>query len=468
MSLFNDQQELVSDVRAAMRESKAVLMVSPTGSGKTRIATHIIEAAKNKQSRIIFTVPRKDLMEQTSETFGGLGIHHSFIAAGKRHNPASHVFIGMVDTMAQRIKKLSPADLVIIDETHFGAGSLDAVIKHYKQSGAWLLGLSATPWKLSGKGLGCWYDTMVQGKSIRWLMDNGRLSDYRYFYGRTKPDLSQVGVTAGDYAKGQIADFMEHQGAIIGDCVTDYKLRCMGNIHLVRCASIKHSQLIAQAFRDAGIPAAHVDGETQNRKQFFVALAKRELLVLCFADLLNFGFDLAQAAGMDVCVESISDMKPSKSLAGQMQYWGRALRMKSKPAIINDHVNNYIEHQYPDFEREWTLEDREQGKRASAERAVATKQCPVCYFVHKPSPACQNCGHVYEIKSREIDEIDGDMVEMTKEEREEIKRQAMQKNKNEQASARTLEDLIDLGRRRGMSNPHGWARHVYAARGGKR
>lgn len=414
--LYPDQAEKVGEVRDAMTRSRAVLLQSPTGSGKTRMATHIIKSAKGKGKKIGFTVPRKDLLEQTSETFDELGIIHSYVAAGKPYNPDANVFIGMVDTMAMRLKKdpllLPRLDLVIEDEAHYGEGARDALVKHYTAQGSYRLGLSATPWKLSGKGLKCWYNTMVPGKSIAWLIQNDRLSDYRYFRGHTKPDLTKIKCTAGDYNKGEIASFMEHQGVIIGDCVNDYRTRAMGRLHIVRCASIKHSNMVAEQFRQQGIPAVHVDGETpmDERKRIFRAFARREILVLTFADLLNFGFDLSQASGMDVCIEGLSDLKPSKSLAGQLQFWGRGLRWKPYPAIFNDHVGNYIDHGLPRYDRDWSLEDRERKK--ASERSIAVKQCDNCFYCHPPAPQCPDCGHVYVVKSRTIAQRDGELVEI--------------------------------------------------------
>lgn len=436
------------------------------------MAVYMIDGARKKGNRILFTVPRRDLMEQTSETFERMGLNHSFVAHKKPYNPVAGLYIGMVDTMARRMDRLPDVNLVIVDETHYGDAALEAVINYYKQRGAWILGLSATPWKLSGKGLGCWYDEMVQGKSPRWLMDNSRLSDYRYFAGKTRPDLSGLKITAGDYAKGELAGYMESQGAIIGDCVSDYKERSIGNLHVVRCASIKHSQMMAASFRDQGMTFVHVDGETpeQERKQIFRAFARREILGLTFCDLLNFGFDLSQASGgMDVCIESGSDAKPTKSLAGQLQFWGRLLRYKPKPAIINDHVNNWLEHGYPDDEREWTLEDKPQGKRSSS-AAGRTKQCERCFYCHRPLPACPNCGNIYEIKSRELENVDGELKEMTREERAELREYLKQKKKEEskqlrreEASCRTLADLEALGESRGYAP--GWAIIRFNSRG---
>lgn len=475
LTLFDDQEEILGNLRAEMAIKKAVLLQSATGSGKTAIGTRMVQNAVSKikrgdnNSNVIFTVPRRDLLTQTSKTFTRYGINHSYIANGQMFNPFAQVYVGMVDTMARRIEKLPRAKLVIVDETHYGADALGAVINHYKKIGAWVIGLSATPWKLNGQGLGIFYDSMVEGKSIRWLIDNKRLSDYRYFYGRTHLDLSQVKNGDGDYNQKELSDFMEHQRVIIGDCVRDYRERCMGRLHIVRCTSIKHSQIQAQSFRDAGIPAMHVDGETPDdeKARIFKAFARREILVLTFADLLNFGFDLSQATGMDVTIESASDMKPSKSLAGQMQFWGRPIRYKNYPAIFNDHVNNYLEHGLPCSDRVWTLASR--SKKKGGEPVPPTKQCPNCFFVHPPAPSCPECKIVYEINSRSVKEVDGVLEEMDK-----SAFNARQKKPETPDGLdgvlpplndeQTLDYLIKYAKQMGYKNPASWAAKELAKR----
>jgi len=485
LELFSDQQELMVALRTAMRNHKSILLQSPTGSGKTAMAVYMIMKAVAKQEdiarlrdrKIIFTVPRKDLLEQTSETLTKYRIQHSYIAAGKHYNPLSPVYIGMVPTMTGRIdedeetgllttSRLPKGYIVLVDETHYGSGNLGKMINFYKQQGAWVIGLSATPWKLNGQGLGIWYDHMVKGRSIQWLIENKRLSDYDYYYGRTKPDLSKIKVGDGDYNQVQLGQYMEQQGVIIGDCVNDYIRRCNGNLHIVRCASVRHSQIVAETFRNAGVSAVHIDGETpmEERKRIFKAYARREFTVLTFCDLLNFGFDLSQASGMDVCVESASDLKPTKSLAAQLQFWGRVLRYKITPAIINDHVNNYMEHGLPCSEREWTLDSRKKGKKIGSEPVPPSRQCPKCYYVHTPAPVCHQCGMVYPVIGREIDEVDGELVKLDKEEMKRLKQEQKYKSLIEQGRAETMEDLIKLAKSRGYKSPVGWASNIYRAR----
>lgn len=467
LNLYDDQIETLGRLRASMVKNKSVLLQAATGFGKTRVAEYMIKSAMNKGNGIIFTVPRRVLMEQTSDTFDEGGIPHSYIAAGKPFNPYSKVHIGMIDTMARRIEKLPKAKLVIVDETHFGEGNLTSVIDHYKAQGSWVIGLSATPWKLSGKGLGCYYDDMVCGQSLRWLIDNKRLSDYKYYGGRTQIDFDRARISGGEYNQSDVDGIIAaHETAIVGDAIKDYRDKAMGRLHISRCVSVKRSQILSQSYRDAGIPAMHVDGDTDKGelRKILTAYARRELLVLTFCDLLNFGFDLAQATGIKVCVESGDDQKPSKSLAGQMQFWGRMLRMKDYPALIFDRVNNWKEHGFPCDDRDWTLEDREQTKKSNGERAPASKQCMECFAVHPPAPICPECGCVYEIKSREIDEVEGQLVELSKAQREELRKKEILTRKIEQGKAQTLDDLIKLGMTKGYKNPVAWASRVMAGR----
>jgi superfamily II DNA or RNA helicase len=460
ISLFNDQAETMEALRDSMRRHKFTLLCCATGWGKTMAAAYMIAGAQGKNRRTVFTVPRRDLLEQTSATFNQMGIAHSYIAAGKLYNPYANVWIGMVPSMAARLDRLPEADLLIADETHYGKGGLDAVIQHYKSRGAWGIGLSGTPWKLSGEGLGCWYDNMVEGKSIRWLMDNKRLSEYRYYRGEVNADASKVKKTGGDFAKKDLGDFMADQNKIIGDVVAQYRRLCMGNRHLVRCVSVRESQKTAEGFRDAGIPFAHVDGETPSdeRRRIFVALAKKELLGVTFCDLISMGFDLEMASGgLKVTIESGSETNPTMSLASQMQYWGRMLRYKEKPAVIIDHVNAYRTHDYPDTPREWTLADRDQSERASSERAMPVRSCSRCFYCHRPAPACPSCGLVYPIQHREIERVDGELVEITKEQREMEKQERERARKSarmEVGQCRTLEDLRRVAQERGYAK--GW------------
>lgn len=460
INLYPDQQDLTDRVRAAMRHSKSVLAQSATGSGKTILAANMIASAVAKQTRCLFVVPRRELLRQTAETFENYAIQHGYISAGYARNGLTQVQLATSQTLARRLSDAPPAKLVMIDECHFGGAELDRIIFHYRSLGSWVVGLSATPLKMSGQGMGEWYDHMECGLSIADLIAAGRLSDYRAF-APNKPDLSGIRTVAGDYAKGEIATRMEQDMVLTGDAVRHYKSHAAGKLNLAFCTSVKHAEIVAAEFRAQGIPSAHISGamDDADRARIIRAFARRELMCLTNCSLLAFGFDLASAAQMDVTIESMSDLAPTKSLPWQMQKWGRVLRRKQDHAVVLDHAGNIDRHGLPDNDREWTL-DGKTKRGGQKERTEPARQCGQCYYVHRPAPCCPSCGFVYPVASREVEQVDGELAEVQR-------KQQQRETRREQGRAQTLDDLIRQGHARGMKNPAGWARHILAAREAK-
>jgi len=457
INLFEDQLESVNKLRQSLKRHKRVLMQGETGSGKSVMASYMIKNALDKGKKCAFIVPRKELLRQMSETFDSFGIHHSYVAAGKEFNPFASVHLCTVGTLVNKLDKISP-DIIFEDEVHYGNEQRNKINEHFTKNGTWIVGLTATP---DNPFLCKWYDDIVIGKSIKELIALKRLSDFRYFAPST-PDLSIIDNIGNDYHKGQIDEFMREQSYLIGDAVAHYKKFAMGKLNMTFCTSIRNSNLTVQRFNDAGIPSAHMDGETpeEDRRRIARDFALGRILNLCTVDLCLFGYDLSSASGIKgVAVQSMSDLRPSKSKNVQRQKIGRVLRYKDEPALIFDHSSNYKEHNLPDHEIKWKLEPPKKSKK-DTEKTLPTRQCPQCFFVHTPSPICPNCNHVYEIKSREIDEKDGELIEISKESMAAVKKDA----RKEQGRADTLEDLIAIGKKRGYKSPSAWASRVLAGR----
>ncbi len=453
ISLYPHQDEQINEVRQAMRSHKRVLMQSPTGSGKSVMASAMISAARDKGSRSVFIVPRRELLKQMADTFATFHIPHSFVAPKYPFNPKAKTHIASLQSLKRRLPEMSKPDVVFVDETHFGTNMLNDMVEHYTALGCYIVGLSATPKKMSGQGLECWYDVMVQGKSVRWLMDNGFLSEYRAF-APSKVDLEGIGSSNGDYARGAIDERMS-DSVIIGNAVSHYKRHACGKLNIAYCAGIKSSMKTAEKFISEGIPAAHVDGKTPPDvlRKIISDFAARRILVLCNCDLLTFGFDLALNAGVkDVTVECMSDLRPTKSLPLQLQKWGRVLRRKDEPALIFDHANNFDTHGLPCQEREWSLASEDKDQREQGERDVEVRQCPICYRCHEPTPTCPSCGYEYPIVSREVQELEGELEEVDP-------KVVRAKRASEEYRCETLEDWQALGKERG--HKPGWAFHRF-------
>lgn len=468
VQLYPDQLDLVTRVRAAMGAGhRSVLMQSATGSGKTRMALDMVTGAVRKGSTAMFTVPRTELLLQTMETLSGYDVPFSTIAPGYSYNPVSAVHLAMTPTLARRLDRVRPPKVMFVDECHFGGAELDRIIAWGKAAGSRIVGLSATPMKTNGKGMGQWYDHMEEGLSVAELIRRGRLSQFRYF-GPSAPDLSGVKVRDGEYVQSQLDAYMEQDTAIIGDAVQTYRQRAWGKLCVVFATSRKHAGMIRDAFNAAGIAAQMIDGtmDAPTRKRIVMGFARREYTVLINVALLTFGFDLAQAAGMPVRIEALTDLCPRKSLPLQMQVWGRALRAGDEPAVIMDHANNWREHGFPDSPREWSLEGAKKRGPRETEANEPVRQCSIadggCGFVHRPAPACPNCGRVYPVQSRMVEEREGELAEIDRDAAERARVAA----RMDQGRTDTLEGLLALAARTGRK-PN-WAHHVWRAREAKR
>lgn len=478
------QKQLIIDARNALRVSESVLVQLSTGGGKTALSAFMAGSAAAKGKRVYFGVHRQELVKQTAKTFAKVGIPFGIIAAGftgDRHQP---VQIVSIPTLAARFDRYPAPDLYIPDEAHHsGAKTWSDVAEAYLEAGAKLVGLSATPERMDGTGLGKWFGRMVSGPSTAWLIEEGFLSPFEQFAPHV-PDLKGVKKTGGDFNKAQLGERMGSP-SVTGDAVAHYTKLTAGRKAMVFCVSIKHSLSVVERFQAAGYRAAHIDGDSPNRDALISAFERGEIQVLSAVDLVSEGFDLP-------AIETAIMLRPTSSLGLYLQQVGRVLRSVyadgfdlstkqgrvdaieagPKPyAVILDHAGNSLPkeaggrgHGLPDDDRVWTLEGRQKKKRGEGEEdeepAVQHRQCPNCYRVHEPAPKCPKCGHEYPFMGRTVEEVAGELVKITKAEKA-AKREAA---KVEERAAKSVEELIAIGKARGYPNPAGWARNYFKAR----
>ncbi len=330
---------------------------------------------------------------------------------------------------------------------HIGAASWDTIFHRFPL--AKILGLTATPWRLDGAGLGRWFTHMVLGPSTAELIAEGSLSRYRLFAPAT-PDLSGIAMAQGDYQRGALAKAMA-KPQIVGDAIGHYLKLCAGKRAVAFAAGVENSRQIAAQFCAAGVRAEHVDGamSAEERDAAVERFRRGETLVLSNADLFGEGFDVP-------AIEAAILLRPTKSLSLHLQQVGRALRPSPGKghAIILDHAGNSLTHGLPDDEREWSLEDRERRKR-SAPAEVSIRQCDNCFFVFRPAPKCPQCGETIEVKARAIEVVEGELAEVRK-------IAAQRQRRLEEADCRTLDDWRRLAEQRGYKP--GWAMHRWQAR----
>ncbi len=454
-SLREYQQAGLDEIRRHLRAGvRSVLWQMPTGAGKTASTAHMLKGAAAKGNRAWFVVHRRELIMQSHKAFKAIGVEHGIIAAGFDLAMRRPVQICSVGTLGRRLDRVAEPQLIVFDEAHhMAAGTWQAIFRRFPR--AVHIGLSATPERLDGQGLEQFFMRMVPGPTVRELITGGYLVPYRLFAPAMGPDLSGVHKRAGDYARDELAAVMG-KPKVVGDAVEHYRRVAMGRRAVVFAVSIEASQRIVQAFRDAGIPAEHVDGETapDERDAAIKRFAAGTTRVLSNVELFGEGFDLP-------AIEAVILLRPTQSLAMYLQQVGRGLRTAPGKAdcIILDHAGNSARHGLPDDDREWTLAGHDAKQRAASDpESSPIRQCPACFAI---SPAamlrCRECGEPFPVQARNVEHVEGELQEVAIEE-------ARRVAKREQAQAATLDTLIELGRMRGYRSPERWAQHVWNGR----
>lgn len=479
-------------------DKKSVLLQMPTGSGKTRTADYVVGKYAETGRQVLWLVHRDELLSQAAMVFAGHNRPHRLICSAESERAikiAQHrelgqsfvdssacIVVASVQTLVRRLDTvpwLNPA-LIIADEAHLSLNATNRrIIGRWPE--ARLLGLTATPERSDGQAFarnaGGLYDAIVCGPQIYELIQEESLSDYRLY---RPPVRMKEGVKlkskGGDYDPKSLDEEFDSP-FIWGDVLQHYRSYSHGKPAIGFCASIETARRFADVFTTAGYRAIALDGDTDGsiRRGALRDLAVGALDVIFSVNILTEGTDVPYAT---TCLW----LRRTKSLAVYLQGNGRVLRPhSSKPfAIFLDFVGNSLIHGYPDAHFYWSLDGKPRRARGIVEdgEIVDSVTCPQCFSMHEPAPNCPKCGHVYTRKPRrEIEQIEGDLVFIEREQREQErqrmneeleKQQAKWQRRREEAGCKTLEELIELGRRRGYAKPAGWAWGRFNARQNKK
>lgn len=448
MQLRKYQQKIVDNVRQQIRNGqRRILIQLPCGGGKTAIASFILKGTINNGHRACMMAHRAELVSQASKTLTNINVPHGVIQAGISPNLLPLMQVASVGTLRQRLDKVPMPIVLVVDEAqHQASRTWREITDYYYEHGAIIIGLSATPIRLSGEPLSDCYDVMVQGPSIKELMDLGYLCRYKYLAPPQVMDLSGISTVCGDYAKGELFQAVS-KSYITGDAIQHYKSFLNGKRAIAFCISVEHAKSVAKQFCESGIKAEAVNGNTpaETRAATLERFKRGETLVLTNVDIYTEGADIPSCEGVIM-------LRPTQSLGLYIQMSGRALRPDPdnpfKVSVILDHCGNVFRHNLPDTERVWDLYAAKTKRRKSESCTVAIRACPKCFWVHKPAPVCPGCGFVYPVESRQIEERAGEL--------EEIKYTPEQKKarRMQVGMARSVEDLKQIAKERGYKS--GW------------
>lgn len=435
------QQDVVNECYALWQDPNVrnIMPVLATGAGKTVIMGAI---ARDYDGLGVAIAHRSELVGQISTALAREGIRHDIVApkeiirtivGGHMENvgrsfydPRANWKVASVNTISRRGLDdywSRNCGLAFQDEGH-----------HVLAENMWgrAMGMlpnarglfpTATPKRADRKGLGRHahglVDALVEGPEMRWLINNGFLTDYivrsieAADFHRENIKVSEA---TGDFNTDSMRKEVKGSRCIVGDVVGTYLKYAKGLLGVTFAADVEHATTLRDAFIKAGVPAEIVTAETpeEQRRSILARFRRRELLQLVNVDLFGEGFDLP-------AIQCVSMARATKSYGLYVQQFGRALRLmissmlmaawdtytpeqrlahiaaSEKPvAYIFDHVGNVIDHNGPPDYRifPWSL-DADTGSKRNAGDAIPFRNClnPMCNQPYERFyPACPHCG----------------------------------------------------------------------------
>lgn len=395
------QAELVEKVEAS--SARSVLVVLPTGGGKTQVAEALTYREASRGGRVVFLADRQELIRQAHTRLGGAVVMGSL---GRRSTPGP-VTIASVATLARR-SEIPDATLVFADEAHlYAAASFRRVVEAYRSSGARVVGLTATPARLDGQGLGELFEEVIQGPSTAELISLGFLVPVRTF-APTGSWWDSVKLRGGDFA----AEDLEHAaGAVVRDVAASWRrLGGAARPTIVFAATKKHARELAVEFSSLEDGLAEVvtdDTPGSVRRSVRDRIESSELRTVVTVGVLGTGFDAPS-------VSCIVMARPTLSWALYLQQGGRGMRTApGKPDLmLIDAAGNSLRHGLLTKPFSVSLE----GVKKLHRRAVAgLTTCRGCFRVYESTePACPGCSAQRPRGAeRKIRVVDGQLVELT-------------------------------------------------------
>ena len=422
IELRDYQSEVIAKAGAAVASGKRrAIIVAPTGSGKTIVAADIIRGAVAKYKNVLVLAHRREIISQTSDKLHRLGISHGIIQAGFSPRPLERVQVASIATLwtrAFRSEALArpPVDLLVIDECHHcPAATYRKIIDNYPD--AVLIGLTATPCRGDGRGLGGIFDIIVESPQVSALIDMGHLVKTRV-YAPVDPDLKGVKTVQGDYHEGQLGDRMDRP-KLIGDIVTHWHKYGERRKTVAFAVNVQHSIHIRDEFIKSGVRAEHIDGTTPKpeRDAVLARLASGETELVSNCMVLTEGWDMP---AVSCCILA----RPTKKMGLYRQMIGRILRPADgkADAIVLDHSGAVFRHGFVEDHVEWTLDPERRAENPTHNARVHEAgsrllECTQCGTLRVAGLACGHCGFLPKRPPRDVPFRDGELGRVDRERR---------------------------------------------------
>src|SRR6516165_1135167 len=295
IELYQFQHNAVADIERKVAEGvRRILLAAATGAGKTIIASEIIR--RHRLRSILFLAHRDELLTQARDKLKRFDVTAGIVKAGrdKDARPQALVQVAGVQTLYWRGIRtdrmdMPPAQIVFVDEAHHvRARTYQLILEQYPD--AIIIGLTATPCRGDGRGLGNTFETMIEAPTVAELIKLGLLVPAKIFT-TPPPDLSGVRVmSTGDYNTDELSQKMD---PLVGDVIEHWLKYAQRRRTICFAVDVKHSVHLTDEFGKSGVRAEHLDGDTPQaeREAILARLESGETEVICNVGVLTEGFD---------------------------------------------------------------------------------------------------------------------------------------------------------------------------------
>jgi DNA repair protein RadD len=425
------QRQAVDLAYQRVAEGHRPIVCAPTGSGKTVIAGHMAREALDAGKRVLWMTGREEILRQTFGTFNEICGRGNIGILMRNERPwwfYPPVTVASWDTLKARWDKADtwriPADLVLVDECHLSLSEKmsETIMPHYQSKT--VIGLTATPARRTGRGLGSYFTRIVQVRSVQQLIDEGFLAPCEYWAG-SHVDVSRLHVDrkTNDYQERELGA-AALDGKLVGD-VLDNWLRLAKDRHTIAFAvNIAHAQALTERFQAAGIAADVIHSKMVHgtRMEITQQFRDRRIQVLLNVGIATYGFDCPSIA----CVILA---RPTKSIVLHHQMIGRGLRPKPDGGycMVLDHADNVRRLGCIEDEIRWRLSDGKEAAANTTREGDPTRgkspqappiECGSCHYVFSRSRVCPKCGWEKPVAACDIETVDADLVKVRKAQRE--------------------------------------------------